>query len=125
MKRLDESYTALWDRIPAANHDLRERLRAFGASVYYDPDEDTLSLRIDEAGPTMAETRDDLVWTYLHPQSLKIMGIEITGVEAFLAQHPEGRPGTERMIALALQAPGTFVRAPLEENVALGLLLSA
>ncbi len=124
MRHLDEEYQATWARIAAANEDLRERVLSHGMLLCYEPDEDTLSLRLNIAEPAMAETRDDLIWTYVHPQTFKLLGVEITGLQDFLAAHPEGRPSAERLLAIAMQAPGEFVPAPVVENAA-DLLLFA
>jgi hypothetical protein len=125
MTRLGRTYEQVWRQIEAANADFGERLRQYGVLVYYDPDDDTLIMRLDVDRPTMTETRDDLLWVHVDPQSYQLLGVEITGVQAFLAAHPEALPSTERLLANARQAPGTFVHVPLVDAEAVRELIPA
>ncbi len=125
MVALEREHEAALERSVAANQDLPDRVRALGAMVYYDPEDDVLLLTVGKPAPAITETVDDFLLLRLEPETWKIIGVEILGLHDFLAAHPEAAQRADGFLAHAKRAPGKYVELPLSEAEAIGELIRA
>lgn len=89
MEALDREHLAVLARIRAANADLQERLESLGVTVSYDREDDVLMLLFGRPEEAMSESIDNTLLLRVHPETLKIVGVEVVGLRAHLADRPD------------------------------------
>ena len=102
-----------WEQIRAANADIAERSMRLGGAVWYDRDDDWLVLTLGE--PTEAATYelDDFLRLRYDPETLKIVGLEVTPLADVVVGRPDMRRLLEPYVALASTLPsGTYGALP-------------
>ena len=89
------------------NHDLAERIDALGVWAEYDDDEDALYVRFGQATEALTESAGQGLYLRVVPETLKIVGLEVSGVSTLLA-------GGLRLVLHALEAGQAYwcARAP-------------
>lgn len=86
LKELGREHEAWFQKIRDANQDLRERLITEGIAVYYDDEDDVLTLTVGEPREALTETVTNALALRVDPETLKYAGFEILSVREHMAQ---------------------------------------
>ena len=112
MVDLKAAHDAMLRRIIDANTDLRERLTTLPVQMVYEADEDVLYVDFGDPQPSATESVENSLYLRVHPETLKLHGIELHHFSRRLPESPPLRALLALIVHMAAPADRTLEEIP-------------
>jgi hypothetical protein len=102
------AHAAMIIRILNANEDLSERMDQEGITLEWDRAEDVLYVTLGDPRPSLTESVRNTIYLRVHPDTLKLHGVEFHHAAALASQSPK----LAALLELAEQQAGAPLKIP-------------